>query len=117
MAQTTCLASFGPVPIVATLHVVYLVVNNLYTLVSIYKTWKKKKNTYFWPKWTRLTLFGPILAIPTLHVPNFEVYNLDTLVSNYEHQRKKKENILMARSRHRDPPHRIFSSQQPKYTS
>ena len=38
MAQTMRLALFGPVPIVTTLHVAYLVVNNLSTLVSIYKT-------------------------------------------------------------------------------
>ena len=43
MAQTTCLASFGPVYIVTTFHLPHIAYYNLNKLINSYKTWKKKK--------------------------------------------------------------------------
>ena len=47
MAQMTCCMLFMPVLVTAAFHVVYFTSYNLYIVVSIYKTRKKKeKKTY-----------------------------------------------------------------------
>ena len=69
MAQTTCLASFGPVFAVPVQSVAYLVTSTCIYNKCIVSTKKKnkrkKKKAHLWPKrraWRRL---GPFLSSPT----------------------------------------------------
>ena len=43
MAQTTCLALFGPIYVITTFHLPHVVYYNLNKLINSYKTQKKKK--------------------------------------------------------------------------
>ena len=65
MAQTTHLASFGPVFAVPVQSVVYLVTSTCIYNKCIVSTKRKKKKAHLWPKrraWRRL---GPFLSSPT----------------------------------------------------
>ena len=71
MAQTICLASFGPVLVISVLPVAYVVYYKcIYCriLVSVKKNTKEiKKNTPM-AQTTRLASFGPVLVISVLPV-------------------------------------------------
>ena len=79
-----CLASFGPILAVPTLHVPNFEVYNLDTLVSNYEHQRKKKENILMAQTMRLALFGPVPIVTTLHVTYLVVNNLSTLVSIYK---------------------------------
>ena len=64
MAQTTCLASFGPIYVVTTFHLPHVVYYNLNKLINSYKMRKKKKTLTNGPNGCVSHHLGPFSSFP-----------------------------------------------------